>query len=99
MISLEQQKKKEIISLIALKKERLAMPVYELKGDELVNPPWTHDNLDEWLYRPVKLTGRQIHRLAMQPHVQHGPMGGMHYIIPVVTQEDEERNHDSRKGL
>jgi hypothetical protein len=60
MVGVEESRRQAVYALIALKKERLAMPVYELKGEELYNFPWNHDNLDEWLYRPVKVTGRPI---------------------------------------
>lgn len=73
--------------------------MYELKGEELVNPPWNHDNLDEWLYRPVKIRGRPVHRLEMhfdKPRLNHE--GGF-VFVPVVTQEDEECTLESRKGL
>ncbi|MBS1889953.1 MAG: hypothetical protein JST59_01555 [Actinobacteria bacterium] len=36
---------------IAYRKEQLSKPVYELKDDELINPPWNRSNLDSWLYR------------------------------------------------
>lgn len=36
---------------IEFRKSQLKLPVYTLTEDQLVNPPWNHDNLDSWLYR------------------------------------------------
>ena len=99
MIGIEEYRKQYIITLIALKKERLAMPVYELKGEELYNFPWNHDNLDEWLYRPVKITGRPIYRQSVRPRVSQGYTQGFHLITPLVTDEDEQYHPDTRKGI
>jgi len=65
----------------------------------LVNFPWNDDNLDEWLYRPVKVKGRQVHRLTMTPLKSYGNSPGFHYVVPVVTQEDSELTYESRKGV
>merc|ERR1711981_874477 len=99
MAFLEEKKRQEIIDRIALKKERMQMPVYELKDDELVNFPWNHDNLDEWLYRPVKVKGRKIERLEMNFETNYGVTPGATCMVPVVTKEDEERTFQSRNGI
>lgn len=36
---------------IEFRKSQLSKPVYKLTEEEMVNPPWNHDNLDQWLYR------------------------------------------------
>jgi len=99
MIGLEERKKQEILALVALKKERLQMPVYELTGDELVNFPWNHDNLDQWLYRPVKFKGRHIHRQAIRVPFLLGDCRGFHYIVPICTQEPEDHDPAQRNGV
>ncbi len=73
--------------------------MYELKGDELVNFPWNHDNIDEWAYRPVKFSGRQIHKHTMFPQTKRLDFPGAHYILPIVTKEDDELTHGSRQGI
>lgn len=75
------------------------MPVYELKGEELYNFPWNHDNIDEWLYRPVKIVGRPIYRQLIRPRVFEGFTPGYHLITPIVTDEDENFHPDTRKGI
>ena len=99
MVGIEETRKQAVISLIALKKERLSMPVYELKGEELYNFPWNHDNIDEWLYRPVKIVGRPIYRQLIRPRVFEGFTPGYHLITPIVTDEDENFHPDTRKGI
>lgn len=75
---------------IAFRKQQLQKPVYELRGDELVNFPWKKDNLKEWLYRPVKVTGRQLHNKAMLIPRKLENYHGYEYIVPVVTKENED---------
>lgn len=99
MIAKCEMKKNEILALIALKKERLQMPVYELKGEELYDFPWNKDNLDEWLYRPIKVFGRQIPRQQCKANKYRGGIHGFHLIMPVVTDEPEDRDLDKRKGI
>jgi len=99
MAFLEEKKRTEIIDRVALKKERLAMPVYELKDDELVNFPWNDENLNEWLYRPIKVKGRKIERLEMNFKEYYGQTPGATCMVPIVTKEDAERTMDSRSGL
>lgn len=71
-----------------------------MKEEELVNPPWTNGNLDEWLYRPVKLRGRPIHRHEMQFRWKRSDgQNGSFVFVPLVTQEDEDFSPESRKGL
>jgi len=36
---------------IEYRKSQLKLPVYVLTEDQLVNPPWNHDNINSWLYR------------------------------------------------
>lgn len=36
---------------IEFRKSQLKLPVYKLTEEQLVNPPWNHDNIDAWLYR------------------------------------------------
>ena len=80
-----------------LKKERLSMPVYELKEADLENPPWADKNYENWKYRLVKLTGRQIHRKTMLiPHDKHN-YPSFDYIVPVVVKESP--TFTEQKGL
>lgn len=94
----EIEKRKEQ-ARIALRKERLQMPPYELKGDELVNFPWNHDNIDEWLYRPVKVTGRFIYKHKMIFDRRNYGQAGGHLMLPMITKENEELEYDSRQGI
>ena len=81
-----------------LKKERLQMPVYELKGEEAVNFPWNDENYDEWIYRPVKISGRRVYRhTAYIKNPQNVP--GYDWILPVVTREPESADFDKREGI
>jgi hypothetical protein len=36
---------------IEFRKSQLKLPVYKLTEEQMVNPPWNHDNIDAWLYR------------------------------------------------
>lgn len=75
---------------VARRKEQLSKPVYELKGNEASNFPWDKSNLNEWLYRPVKITGRPLHNKAMLvPRTLEG-YTGFDYIVPLVTKENED---------
>jgi len=65
----------------------------------LVNFPWNFDNLGEWLYRPVKITGRQIHKHTMFPYREREGFPGADYILPLVTKEAENWSTDSREGI
>lgn len=49
---------------INFRKTQLSQPIYELATNEAVEFPWTKDNLQEWLYRPVRISGRPIHAKA-----------------------------------
>ena len=65
--------KLEISKLIEFKKKQLSQRVYALEGDELIAFPWNRENIDEWLYRPVQVTGRYVHRDAcLIPRICNG---------------------------
>ena len=73
---------------IRIKKERLALPVYEVSDAELENPPWVND-YENWKYRLVKFKGRHVHRkTAYIPRKIHG-YEGYDYIVPCAVVEDE----------
>lgn len=36
---------------IDFRKSQLKLPVYTLTEEQTVNPPWNHDNIENWLYR------------------------------------------------
>ena len=36
---------------ITFRKEQLSRPIYRLSEDEMINPPWNKDNINDWLYR------------------------------------------------
>jgi len=77
-------------SEIEFRKTQLNQATYELKGQEAVHVPWNKDNLNNWLYRPVKITGRPIHNKAMLvPRMLEG-YKGYDYIVPLVTNENED---------
>lgn len=77
-------------SEIEFRKNQLSQPIYELKGNEAVHVPWNKENLKNWLYRPVKITGRPIHNKAMMvPRTVEG-YKGYDYILPLVTSENED---------
>ena len=74
---------------LALKKLRLQEPVHDLTDDEILYPPWSGKEYDQWKYRLVRVTGRQIHRLTqLVPRKVHG-YEGFDYIVPLVTSENE----------
>lgn len=75
-----------------IKKERLAMPVYEVSESELENPPWVND-FENWKYRLVKFNGRFVHRkTAYIPRKING-YEGFDYIVPcAVVEEDRMAN-------
>lgn len=77
----------------------IIQPVYELKEEELVNPPWANGNLSEWLYRPVKVRGRKIHRKEMKFSKPRAGFQGNMLFLPLVTKEDEQYTEESREGL
>jgi len=77
-------------SEIENRKNQLSKETYELKGTEAVNFPWNKENLNEWLYRPVRITGRPLHNKAMLiPRLYNG-YAGFDYIVPLVTKENED---------
>lgn len=49
---------------VEFRKSQLGKPVYEIRDEELVHPPWNPSNVQDWLYRPVRITGRPIHGRA-----------------------------------
>ena len=56
----------------------------------MVNPPWNEKNKEEWLYRPVRITGRALHYLGMYvPRTEYGK-DGFEYVVPFVTSETPE---------
>jgi cytochrome oxidase assembly protein ShyY1 len=73
--------------------------VYVLKGEELVTPPWVTGKLEDWLYRPVQVTGRPNHSKEMKFPVKRLNFEGRSLFVPVITEEDEESSYGSRKGL
>lgn len=75
---------------------RLSEDVHRLKGRETVSPPWV-GNYDKWWYRLVEVEGRLIHRDAFFVPSWHRNYEGFQYIVPMVTEEDE--NLENRKGL
>lgn len=74
-------------------------PVYELTGLEAVNPPWANGNLDEWLYRPVKIRGRAVHSKEMAFRYDRYGYEGNLTFIPLVTREDFSNLSYLREGL
>lgn len=73
---------------IKLKKERLAMPVYEVSESDLESPPWLND-YENWKYRLVKFEGRFIHRKTAYIPRTVNAYEGFDYIVPcAVTEED-----------
>ena len=36
---------------VEFRKSQLSKPIYKLSQEEMINPPWNKDNIDEWLYR------------------------------------------------
>ena len=70
----------------------MSKEVYELRDEELVHPPWNQENLSEWLYRPVRITGRPIHYKAMYvPRYELGK-AGYEYVVPFVTRENKDQS-------
>ena len=64
-----------------------------------MHPPWADGNLDEWLYRPVKVRGRAVHKKEMKfRYDRYGYRGSLHFV-PLVTNEDADATEESREGL
>ena len=89
---------------IDFRKRQLARPVYKLSEDEHVNPPWNHDNLDDWLFRRgtihmhvVEVVGRPIVRLTSRLPTRRFLSNGIEEIVPLVCREDKQHKH--REGL
>lgn len=57
---------------ISFRKTQLSQPIHEV-GANAVEFPWTNENLQEWLYRPVRISGRPIHAKAkLIPREKYG---------------------------
>jgi len=75
---------------ILFRKTQLEKPVYVLNEGERTNPPWNSENMKEWLYRPIKITGRLIHSKAMLIPRKLEGYHGYDYVVPLVTKENED---------
>lgn len=82
--------KSQIQSEIEARKLQLSKPIYELRESEAVSPPWNTSNLKEWLYRPVRITGRPLHYLGMYIPREEYAKHGFEYVVPLVTKENED---------
>lgn len=71
-----------------LKKHRLSMPVYEMKDEDYINPPWTGANYEQWKYRLIKVKGREIHYKNMLIPQKLNNYSGYACFIPLIHQED-----------
>lgn len=75
---------------IEFRKKQLSKPVYEIKPEEATYLPWDSKNIKQWLYRPVRITGRPLHYRAMLiPRKCYGHEG-YEYVVPFVLKEDED---------
>ena len=72
---------------ISFRKIQLSQEPVEIKDNVF---PWNKDNIHDWLYRPVIITGRPIHSKTMFiPHkLDYYP--GFEYVLPLVTEENED---------
>ena len=75
---------------IQLKKHRLALPAYEMTPADYKNPPWKGDNYNEWKYRLIKVSGREIHSKAMMIPKKVNEYQGYAYILPLIYSENEQ---------
>jgi len=48
---------------IDYRKSQLKLPVYTLTEEQMVNPPWNHDNIENWLFRRGKPSKTQYRSL------------------------------------
>lgn len=71
-----------------LKKHRLSQPVYEMKDEDYINPPWAGPNYEQWKYRLIKVKGREIHRKGILIPKKVNNYSGFAYFIPLIHQED-----------
>ena len=71
-----------------LKKERLAMPVYEVSEEDLESPPWLND-YENWKYRLVKINGRFVHRKTAYIPRTVNAYQGYDYIVPCAVSEED----------
>jgi cytochrome oxidase assembly protein ShyY1 len=75
---------------LEFRKAQLSKPAVELSAEQAVNPPWNKDNLHEWLYRHVIITGRPMHhKTQMIPRRTHY-YDGFEYVVPLVTKENPD---------
>lgn len=63
-----------------------------MRDEELVNPPWNASNINEWLYRPIRIRGRPIHSKAMYLFRREMGHNGYEYVVPYVTKENEDQS-------
>ncbi|CAD8048601.1 unnamed protein product [Paramecium sonneborni] len=76
---------------IQFRKEQLKKPIYELRDEELVSPPWNSSNLNEWLYRRVRVKGRPLHYKQMMVPRTEFYKPGFECVVPLVTKEDADQ--------
>lgn len=80
-----------------LKKLRLSMPVYEMKDEDYLNPPWSGHNYEAWKYRLIKCKGRQVHVKAMPIPELVNNYEGFANFLPVIHKEDA--NLENQVGI
>lgn len=97
LIFRDEIKKQLSENLIAFKKERLSMPVYEMSDEDMINPPWANGNLDKWLYRLVKFNARETHSREFLIPKKHEYYAGYDMIVPFVIKETDDLLE--RKGV
>ena len=71
-----------------LKKERMSMPVYEMKPEDYTSPPWAGENYEDWKYRLIKVSGREIHNKYIPIPKKLNNYRGYAYFVPVAHSED-----------
>lgn len=73
-----------------LKKARLSMPVYEMTEEDYKNPPWSGKEYENWKYRLIKVTGREIHVKSMLIPEKVNQYEGFQYFLPLIHSEDDK---------
>ena len=85
-------KEKQAQNEISFRKIQLSQKPVVINSATL---PWNKDNINDWLFRPLIVTGRLIHSKTMfVPHkLDYYP--GFEYVLPLVIEENEDESIQS----
>jgi len=78
---------------ISNRKAKLALPPIELTAETALSPPWNEDNIEEYLFRRVIVTGRPIHARGINIPHRLELYDGYENVVPLVIKEDDKGNN------